>query len=146
MGYVEALGDTGLVYDRRLVVAGNTDPDMTALTSGYHRAKVLMSGEVRPTALLAGVDDSAVGAICALHEMGCAVPDDVAVVGLGDFYAPGEAVMPLTTVRAPAAEVARQAVELLFWRMENPDAPARKVTVPVELVVRASTVGTEVSS
>ncbi len=84
-------------------------------------------------------DAMAVGVVRYLRELGMRVPSDVSVVGFDDI--PWAQLMdpPLTTVRQPLAAMGAAAVRLLLERMGDPRRATRRVVMPVELVVRAST-------
>ena len=45
---------------------------------------------------------------------------------------------PLTTIAQPVFEMGQVAFRTLLQRIEQPDAPAQKIKLPVELVVRES--------
>ena len=47
--------------------------------------------------------------------------------------------VPLTTIVTPAEEIGAAGVRLLLELIANPDAEPENITLPVELVVRAST-------
>ena len=62
-----------------------------------------------PTALLCGNDVLAVGAIYAAMRSGLAVPDDISIIGIGDFKGSREMEPGLTTVRLPARDIGKLA-------------------------------------
>lgn len=99
------------------------------LASGTHRFDVVVSAN----------DAVAVGVLRVLREAGTRVPDAVAVVGVDDVPWSELTHPALTTVRQPVRALGREAVGLLLRRIEQPDLPARVVTLPVRLVVRDST-------
>jgi DNA-binding LacI/PurR family transcriptional regulator len=68
--------------------------------SGYLATKRMMSRGVRFSALFAGNDTIAFGAMHAIREAGLRIPEDVAVVGYDDIPLAEFAVPPLTTVRS----------------------------------------------
>lgn len=112
--------------------------DISAL-SGYHATRELLSRGVTFTALFAGNDTIAFGALRALHEAGVRVPQDVAVVGYDDIPLAPFASPPLTTVRTDPVGYGRQAVSLLLAQMRQhaPDLSASEAQAP-RLVVRES--------
>jgi LacI family transcriptional regulator len=59
----------------------------------------------RPTALLCGNDVIAQGAIYAAVQRGVKVPEDLSVLGIGDFKGSKEMEPPLTTIHFPAEEI-----------------------------------------
>ncbi|MFC7329737.1 LacI family DNA-binding transcriptional regulator [Marinactinospora rubrisoli] len=106
--------------------------------SGYEAGReIVRRGAV--TAVFAGNDHMALGALRAFQEAGVRVPQDISVVGFDDapeaaFYAP-----PLTTVRQDFAAVGRRCIDLLLSRLADGVGAAEHVLVQPDLVVRAST-------
>lgn len=90
------------------------------------------------TAILAATDSTAMGVLRALHDMGKAVPGQVAVVGFGGAFTAAYLQPPLTTVALPMHEMGAQAARLLLERIENDTAPPRRHVLPTRLVERAS--------
>jgi LacI family transcriptional regulator len=86
-------------------------------------ARELLSADPRPTAVFAADDTLAAGVMRAAHELGLAVPGDVAVVGFDDGDL-AEA-LGLTTVRQPLEESGRTAMELLLRRIDERGGRAR---------------------
>lgn len=123
----------------------------TALTEAGHRpgvrltghrvgealaaARDLLSADPRPTAVFAADDTLAAGVMRAAHQLGLAVPADVAVVGFDD----GELAeaLDLTTVRQPLEDSGRTAMQLLLQQMKEPGA-TREIALQLELVARGS--------
>jgi DNA-binding LacI/PurR family transcriptional regulator len=108
--------------------------------SGAAAFASLMALRVPPTAVVAGTDVIAIGALNAAYRAGIAVPGDVSVTGFDDLNLSGFLVPPLTTVRMPAAEMANAAVSAaieLVGRAPGEIEPASHVFLP-ELVVRES--------
>ncbi len=112
------------------------DPVVTEWSrdGGYTAATDLLSSEEPPTAVFAGSDLIAIGVLNAAHDLGVAVPDDLAVVGLDGTMQSGYVTPALTTVRQPLDLMAKEALDVLT----HPGSHARSTTFPVELVVRES--------
>lgn len=87
-------------------------------------------------------DAVALGVMNALQRSGRRVPETVAVVGVDDIAFAELAEPALTTVRQPVEALGREAVRLLLGRLGGASGPPRSVTLPVRLVVRASSPGT----
>ena len=103
---------------------------------GYLAAQTLLDAAIRPTALVCASDLSALGALKAARERGIICPEDLSVVGFGDFSV-GDFVQPrLTTVRQSRIELGRNAAELLV-RLAN-DEVVPDVILQTELLVRDS--------
>ncbi|MDR7274766.1 LacI family DNA-binding transcriptional regulator [Catenuloplanes atrovinosus] len=130
-GYQQAWEKAGLDWDEVTIinVAGNSRE------AGLDGAARALDRRDRPTALIAFSDVIALGALDALRARGLRAGRDVSVIGFDDIPQAAEA--GLTTVRQPAKEKGRIAGELLL----DPPATAegRRVALPTELIVRAST-------
>lgn len=73
----------------------------------------LFSHSDRPTALICGNDILATGALYGAKAAGLRVPDDISVVGIGDFKGSADIEPGLTTVRLPAQRIGQEAGEFL---------------------------------
>lgn len=94
----------------------------------------------RPDAIFAANDLLAMGVIQALvMTRSVRVPEDIALVGYDDIDFAGSAVVPLTSVQQPAAEIGSTSVELLMNEAEG--GPPQQVVFEPQIVARASTLG-----
>ncbi len=75
-----------------------------------------------PTALIAGNDVIAQGAVFAATEAGLGLPDDLSITGVGDFAGSAEIVPGLTTVRVQSDEIGDRAAHLLYDLISEPEA------------------------
>jgi DNA-binding LacI/PurR family transcriptional regulator len=86
--------------------------------SGYECANQLLALRARPTAIFAGNDMIAYGAMQAAKDAGLRIPDDLSIVGFDDNHLSRFTNPPMTTVAVPAAslgaEAARIAVESII--------------------------------
>jgi len=131
---------------RQLVAETGADPsaDLVVEARTYSveegaRATAELLERARPTAIIAGNDQLAVGAIDALRARGLRCPEDVSVVGFNDMPFVDKLSPPLTTVRVPHAEVGAEAARILLRWMTQGISSSSTTTLPVELVVRGST-------
>jgi LacI family transcriptional regulator, galactose operon repressor len=99
---------------------------------GYRAAQTLL--ESQPTAIFASSDLQAIGVLRALHEAGVDVPGDVAVAAFDGTPETEYTWPPLTVVRQPVEQLAREAVRRLIEGEESTEA----LTVPTELILRRS--------
>ncbi len=133
-GYRRALLEAGVEVDTALVYYGEF-----SLESGYAMTGQMLARTPRPSALFAGNNFIAIGALRALRDAGLRVPEDIALVGFDDL--PADLVVdPFLTVAAqPAYEMGRQATELLLARLSE-EAPAvyQEIVLPTTIVVRRS--------
>ena len=106
--------------------------------SGEEAMRSMLALPKPPTAVFAAADMMAVGAMRAVEAAGLSVPKDVAIVGFDDIKL-AELLSPsLTTVRQDMVGIGLAAGRALVEQIENPDVTPPVLTLPVELVVRAS--------
>src|SRR6202795_1125386 len=97
-GYRRALRTAKIRFDKKLFAEG----DFTG-ESGYKAMKRILTSNADPTALFAGNDTLAFGAMVAAREAGLAIPEDFAVVGYDDIPAAVFACPPLPTLLSTAS-------------------------------------------
>ncbi|MEU8237745.1 LacI family DNA-binding transcriptional regulator [Actinoplanes missouriensis] len=96
----------------------------------------------RPTGVFCANDLIAAGLIQQLTRYGLRVPDDLAVVGFDDTdLASAASAVELTSVRQPATEIGRAAVQLVLDEMTDRDRNGRDIVFQPQLVIRESTAG-----
>ncbi len=96
----------------------------------------------RPDAVFAANDLLALGILQSLVMVGDAhVPDDIALIGYDDIDFAAAAVIPLSSIRQPAALIGSTAVDLLLEVREDGAQAREHIVFQPELVVRASTIG-----
>jgi len=99
----------------------------------------LLSEPYRPKALLCGNDVIAQGALFAAQNLGLRVPDDLSIIGIGDFKGSADVEPGLTTIRIPAEQIGKLAGEK-FTDYITSDAPEPfRVCCDLEYVVRGTT-------
>lgn len=94
----------------------------------------------RPTlqAIFCASDIVAVGALLEAQHRRLRIPEDLAIVGLGDLEIASHTSPALSTVRVPAYEIGTQAASTLLAYFEQPKPRRRVVKLPIELTVRQS--------
>lgn len=107
--------------------------------SGYAATQMLLTLPRRPTALVCASDLAAIGAIRAASDMGISVPEELSVVGFGDFSVAQYMRPSLTTIRQCRVTLGRTAGETLI-KLANDDDVDDNV-LAAELLVRESTTG-----
>jgi len=91
------------------------------------------------TAVFAGSDQMALGAIELLREHGISVPRDVSFVGFDDSTDARYSSPALTTVRQDVLGLGGRAVTMLLDELEGISVGGEHVVLPVELIEREST-------
>jgi LacI family transcriptional regulator len=132
-GYRAELAGAGLEFDAALVARGDWE-----LESGYAAMQRLLEARPRLTALFAGNDLMAAGAIYALQDAGLRVPHDVAVVGYDDREISRTFRPRLTTVTLPCYALGQAAAQMLLDRMAGKLEVSEEVQVRGCLLVRES--------
>ncbi|MET1044088.1 MAG: LacI family DNA-binding transcriptional regulator [Microbacteriaceae bacterium] len=135
IGYEAALEAVGIPVQPELVRTA----DFT-IQGGYRAAKQLLgSPRNRPTAIFAGSDEMAIGAILAARDMGLHMPDDVSVIGVDDHEL--AEFFGLSTVAQFPRVQGRMAVEILMDQLHpgTRERGSRNTPLPFELIVRGST-------
>jgi DNA-binding LacI/PurR family transcriptional regulator len=122
-----------LEFDERLVASGDF-----SMESGYRAMKELLQVRHRLTALFAGNDTIAVGAIAALREAGLSVPRDVAVVGFDDLPFAAYCHPSLTTVNTDPIKQGQQAAIAAIELLEGRSVGIRNCTISEKIIIRES--------
>jgi DNA-binding LacI/PurR family transcriptional regulator len=100
-----------------------------------------------PDAVFCFNDLLALGAMRALQQAGCRIPDDVAVIGFDDIEEARFATPSLTTIAPDKEQMGELAVSFLLGRIDGTRTnPPEQVEVPFRLIVRESTAGLDVTS
>ncbi len=131
-GFEEELKERGIALQSEYIIQG-----AYTFESGLACAAELLKKKPRPTAIFAGNDEMAAGALHAVRREGLDVPKDVSVIGFDDFQIASRVWPPLTTIRQPTREIGRMAAEKLMGAEGAPESDAAE-TLPT-LVVREST-------
>jgi len=140
-GYRAGLAGVAMPYDAGLVAVGG------AFTyAAGHAAAIELFSRARPDAIFCASDLIAVGAMRALADLGLAVPDDVAVVGMDDTELARMSTPALSSVSLGSTERARIAARLLLERLVDPTLAPRRHTVAPTLMVRESSAVRSASS
>ena len=134
LGYRQALEEAGIPVTGDLMRFGPYTQQ-----GGYAMTLSILSLSSRPTAIFAGNNFIAVGALRALREAGLQVPEDVSLVAYDDLP-PNFLVEPFLTVAAQRAyEMGQVATQLLLTRLaeQEPGQP-QEIVLPTELIIRRS--------
>ncbi len=98
-----------------------------------------LPAQARPDAVFCVNDLLAIGVMQALALRGIAVPDEVALVGYDDIDFAQSAVVPLTSIRQPRAEIGSAAIDLLVATADSARGKPEHICYRPDLIERAST-------
>jgi len=132
-GYREALTEAGIAPDVSLEVESAFSID-----AGSDATATLMALSNRPTAIFAVNDNTAIGAMSALFNLGLRVPEDISLVGYNDIPIVSRLPTPLTTVRVAFDQIASLALDLLLARGSSA-LPRLQMVAPTLIPRRSST-------
>jgi len=127
-GYRKAMKSAGL--EPRVHRAAFTEQ------SGAAATREVLASDRPVTAIFAGNDMSALGALDALDDARRRVPDDISLVGYDNTFVAALRHISLTTVDQGRDEIGRLAVEMLIERLEHGRSEARHAACAPSLIVR----------
>ena len=133
-GFQTALKLSRLDIDDSLVINGPATRD-----GGYRAVREILKHLDPPTALLCYNDIVALGAVCALWEMGIEPGRDIAIVGFDNILEAAVTCRPnLTTAASDTRQIGMEAARLLIRRINGFDGPPVKIIFPSTLIIRDS--------
>ena len=130
-GYETVMGRHGLV--------SHVESAAFTEASGAAAAQRALDRGTSCTAVFAGNDLSALGALDVIEEAGFAVPDDISLVGYDNTYVGALRHIGLTSIDQHRDELGELAVNALIERIEGTRSDAIHVVIPPSLVVRSTT-------
>ena len=134
MGYARAMSNHGLEVDRRYTFTLDT-----TMEGAYEdMKKVLQRKPDLPTAFFAENDMIALGAMKALQESGCRIPEDVSIIGFDDLPFCEITTPRLTTIRVSKQEMGMVAVRRIDEMIKNPGRSKLKISICTEFIERES--------
>ena len=132
-GYMDALTGAGIEFDPGLVFAGDYTP-----LSGFNSINKALDDGVGFDAVFAANDQTAVGAVMALKNRGCKIPEDVAVVGFDNIFVSALTEPSITTVDVPKYAMGYAAMELLDKHLGDPAHKPEDIVLDCDLIIRRS--------
>jgi LacI family transcriptional regulator len=135
-GYRSALKKAGITPDPSWVAA----PGAFTATAAHEAALTLLGGSrrTRPTAVFTTDNFMTHGLWLAARELDVRIPQELAIAAFDDIDWLTLVEPAVTAVVQPVLELGREAGRLMLRRLAEPNAPVRKLRLPTELVVRAS--------
>jgi len=101
-------------------------------------AEAILDNDI-PSAIVCGNDVIAHGVIYAAHQKRIKLPDDLSIVGIGDFAGSSDIVPSLTTVRLPANRIGQIAADAIVEMSEQGNASRyENQVIDTELIIRES--------
>lgn len=138
-GWQQAIEGRGQKVRPEWIISGNYTHE-----GGYQAVEQLLARIAeqkveRPDALFVASDLMAVGALKAFHDAGWRVPQDMALVAIGDPPFAQYTIPALTTFALPMPEAGRRAAQILLdWCTKGTPARAQRITLSFAFTVRES--------
>ncbi|UII54279.1 LacI family DNA-binding transcriptional regulator [Cytobacillus spongiae] len=132
-GYKMALEEAGLTFDKQYYVE-----ERMLKESGKEAIEFLMSLPSPPTALVTQDDLMAYEMISHLEKLNIKVPDDISVISFNNLTLSEHSKPPLTSVDINIYDLGLVASNCLIEKIKDPTLPAKRITIPTELIERDS--------
>lgn len=128
-----------LAREAGLADVAAAEPLLSAnVATACEAALALLASPDRPSAVIAGNNQSMIGLMQAVRRLGLSVPADLAVAGFDDFEWADCFHPRLTVVSQPVHEIGQRALFLLDGALKDGPAMPRTIQLQPELVVRES--------
>ncbi|MBN2091833.1 LacI family DNA-binding transcriptional regulator [candidate division KSB1 bacterium] len=137
-GFRHAFSESPLIFSKEMIIyVGSRYEESFTNTMKYFSNR---NREDYPTAIVCFNDQQALAVLTALKELNIRVPDEISIIGNDDIYYARLYPVPLTTIRAPQAEIGRKAAEILIRNIESPSLlPNERIVLETEFIIREST-------
>ena len=133
-GVRTALNNAGIKLADSMIGIGTT----ADMDGGREAVENLLSAGIKFKAILAYIDNMAIGVVHGLDAHGIRVPEDVSVVGFDDLLISVACIPELTTMHYPVREMASYAANLAIELSENPNTSGRTHLFMPHLIERNS--------
>lgn len=131
-GYKAALNKFNLPFNHHYLEMGHATVD-----GAVHAIKSLLSRNKKITALFVLSDLMTIGAMKGIIGMSLRCPEDIALIGFGDFDAAQIISPPISNIGLPPDTIGRTAFDALVNKMSN-SSYYRHIQIPTSLVIRKS--------
>lgn len=132
-GYRLSLALHGLAFDESRV----TEAEFSA-EKGYQQTTLLLQRAPDLDAILFADDGIALGGLRAIRESGRRIPQDLSVIGFGNYDLVNYTDPALSSIQFDMRLIGTIAAKRLSLLLDDPDEDAWLVRVPTELIVRDS--------
>jgi len=137
MGYKDALAHYGLQFKRELVLICSEN----TIEEGERQAMELLNKKIQIDGLVAVSDLIALGAMNYFKKIGIKIPEDIAVIGFGDWTMSSMVSPSLSSIKQNGFLMGKKVFDLFIKSQKNNAEEESYVTelIPTELIIREST-------
>jgi LacI family transcriptional regulator len=132
-GFKRALREAGLQLPPEYVQETTFDKN-----GGYAKTLVLLRLLPRPTAIFAGNDMIALGALLAIRDAGLRCPEDISLMGFDDLDIAEMTNPSLSSVSQSGYQLGTTAARILLDRLDGDKGPAKHLVLETALKLRNS--------
>lgn len=138
-GYRDAIRRQGLPVSESYVIACGGETDSDGEVKGAQAMGEILALRPRPDAIFCFNDSIALGAMVKAFEAGLHIPEDVAIVGCGNFHYSSKLRVPLSSIDQKARELGERAAKMVISILARSSSTrTRNVFLEPELVIRES--------
>jgi LacI family transcriptional regulator len=133
-GYVQSVQEKGLEPDERLmyeITMGGTDLTVPV--------RQMLQLEHPPTAIYCTTHRVTFNLLNGLKQLKIQVPEEISLVGFGDYDVSALMTPPMTSVYQPIYEMGKTAVLVFEQLLNAPEYKKQQITLPTRVIVRQST-------
>ena len=133
VGYRRAMRKHGLRVERRLQCVATGFTDQAGIDAGQR----ILAQRRHPSALIVSSSALTPGVLIAAADAGLSIPDDIALVGVGEMSWSPALISPITSLVEPAYEMGVEACRMLLERAAlRENGPPRRRPFAPRLAVR----------
>jgi LacI family transcriptional regulator len=133
-GYRNALQDSGILYDEKLIFE-ITNHSMDLANS----LKWMMDQEQRPTGIFCSTYPITLHVLNALQGLGYRIPEDVSLIGFGDYDVSPLLTPPMTSVHQPVRDLGKTAMVVMGELLQQEHYSKQQRVLNTRLIIRKST-------
>ncbi|MCG8306819.1 MAG: LacI family transcriptional regulator [Cytophagales bacterium] len=136
-GYLTALRDHRMPVDENVIHYSKLSYE-----DGINGAETLLNRDLRPDAIFASNDTSAIGFMQYAEECGYSIPDEIGVVGFNNDPVSSIIRPQLTTIDHPAVEIGKKAAEIVLDKVSGKSQTQipQTISFKTKLLIRNSSV------
>lgn len=131
-GYKAALSKYNIPFSDSYLELG-----YATVNGGEMAAQSLLNRESDITAIFILNDLMTIGVISKLKQLSLKIPEDVAVIGFGDFASANIIDPPVTNIALPPETIGKTAFDVLLSKINNPDY-MKHIELPPTMIIRKS--------
>lgn len=121
LGYRLAMQEAGLRDEVQILGHGFT------IQNGFNSVQQILAGRNQPTALFTFNNLIAIGAMQAISQHGMKIPEDISLLSFDEQPYFELTSPPISTIKQPIAEIAKQAVRMLLSHLEGETLSNQKI-------------------